>query len=142
MKRIFLAAALALTTGVTFAQSSPGEQFMQTWDIDGDGAATVEELRKMRGNVFNAFDTNQNGYLSADEYVAFDKARAGDVANYEEDEQREQMQSVANAMSLENSDTDGDGRVGREEFLAGTEDWFADLDKNDDGEITLKDFAM
>lgn len=141
MKRFFFIAALALTANTTLAQSSPGQQFMQTWDLDGNGAATIEELRKMRENVFDAFDTNQNGYLSADEYVAFDKARAGDVSNYEA-EQREKMQSVADGMSLKNSDTDGDGRVGRDEFLAGTDDWFNDLDKDGDDEVTLEDFAM
>ncbi|WP_075880087.1 EF-hand domain-containing protein [Vreelandella massiliensis] len=141
MKRLFFSFVLALTTNTTFAQSSPGHQFMQTWDLDGNGMVTVEELRKMRGNVFKAFDTNQNDYLSADEYVAFDKARAGDVANYEA-EQREQMQSIADGMSLENSDIDGDGRVERDEFLTGTVSWFNDLDKDDDDEVTLEDFAI
>jgi Ca2+-binding EF-hand superfamily protein len=140
MKHLVFCGALALISTAAFGQSSPGHQFMQTWDLDQNGAATVTELRKMRGNVFNAFDKNQNGYLSAEEYVAFDAARANDVSNYD-DEQREQMKSVANGMSLKNSDTDGDGRVGRDEFLAGTDDWFNDLDKNNDGKVTLEDFG-
>jgi len=141
MKRYLIPAVLVLTATATaaLAQTTPGDQFMQSWDLDGNGAATLEELREMRGNVFAAFDADQNDILDAEEYVYFDEARANDVANYEA-EQRDQMQAVADGMSLTASDTDGDGVVGREEFLAGTDGWFADLDKNGDGGITLVDF--
>jgi hypothetical protein len=141
MKRHLIPAVFVLTATAALAQTTPGDQFMQSWDLDGNGAATLEELREMRGNVFMAFDTDQNDILDAEEYVTFDEARANDVANYEA-EQRAQMQAVADGMSLAVSDTDGDGVVGREEFLAGTEGWFADLDKDGDGVIMLDDFAM
>ena len=141
MKRYLIPAVLVLSATATaaLAQTTPGDQFMQSWDLDGNGAATLEELREMRGNVFAAFDADQNDILDAEEYVYFDQARANDVAGYEA-EQRDQMQAVADGMSLTASDTDGDGVVGREEFLAGTDGWFADLDKNGDGGITLVDF--
>ena len=135
-----LTAALLLAT-TAMAQTTPGDQFMQSWDLDGNGTATREELREMRGNVFFTFDANEDGFLDAEEYVLFDEARANDVANYEAD-QRDQMQAVADGMSLANSDTNGDGRVGQDEFLSGADGWFAQLDKNGDGGITLEDFAQ
>lgn len=141
MKRYLIPAVLVLTASAALAQTTPGDQFMQSWDLDGNGAATLEELREMRGNVFVAFDHDQNDILDAEEYVYFDEARANDVAGYEA-EQRDQMQAVADGMSLTASDTDSDGVVGREEFLAGTDGWFADLDNDRDGVITLDDFAM
>lgn len=141
MKLHLIPAVLILTATTALAQTTPGDQFMQSWDLDHNGAATLEELREMRGNVFMAFDADQNDILDADEYVYFDETRANDVANYEA-EQRDQMQAVADGMSLTTSDTDGDGVVGREEFLAGTDGWFADLDKDSSGVITLDDFAM
>ena len=141
MKLHLIPAVLALTATAALAQTTPGDQFMQSWDLDGNGAATLEELREMRGNVFMAFDADQNDILDAEEYVLFDEARANDVAGYEA-EQRDQMQAVADGMSLAASDKNDDGVVGREEFLVGTDGWFADLDKNDDGVITLDDFAM
>jgi len=140
MKRYLIPATLVLTATAALAQTTPGDQFLQSWDLDGNGAATLEELREMRGNVFMAFDADQNDILDAEEYVYFDEARANDVAGYEA-EQRDQMQAVADGMSLTASDRDGDGVVGREEFLAGTDGWFASLDKNEDGGITLEDFA-
>jgi len=141
MKTIVLTAGMMLLATSAIAQSTPGDQFMQSWDLNGDGKVTLEELRTMRGKVFNAFDADQNGYLSAEEYVAFDKARASDVAKYDDPDQRAQMQSVADGMSLSNSDTDGDGRVGRKEFLAGADRWLSNLDTDDSGSVTLQDFA-
>jgi len=140
MKNITFTAIVMLMATPVLAQSTPGDQFMDSWDLNDDGKVMLEELVTMRGNVFDAFDTDQNGYLNAEEYIAFDNARAGDVANYDDPDQRAQMQSVADGMSLSNSDTDGDGRVGREEFLAGADDWFVNLDTDNDGRITLQDF--
>src|SRR6056297_2839304 len=116
MKLHVITVAFLFTTAAALAQTTPGGQFMQSWDLDGNGTATLEELREMRGNVFLSFDTNEDGYLDAEEYVFFDQARANDVSNYEA-EQRAQMQQVADGMRLPESDLDRDGRVSRAEFL-------------------------
>ncbi|HKK97172.1 MAG TPA: EF-hand domain-containing protein [Marivita sp.] len=137
---ILISATLVLSATATLAQTTPGDQFMQSWDLNSDGIATLEELREMRDNVFYTFDANEDGYLDAEEYVMFDEARQNDVNNYEAD-QREQMLAVADGMSLSNSDTNGDGRVEQSEFLTGTDRWFADLDNDRSGGITLVDFA-
>jgi Ca2+-binding EF-hand superfamily protein len=50
------------------------------------------------------------------------------------------MQRVADGMSLETSDLNGDGLVSKEEFLTGTDIWFEALDKDGDGGITMADF--
>ncbi|WP_417261817.1 EF-hand domain-containing protein [Celeribacter sp.] len=136
-----LVAAFALLGATAaIAQTTPGGQFMESWDLDGDGTATLAELHEMRGNVFLSFDANEDGFLDAEEYVMFDEARQNDVNNYEAD-QRAQMQAVADGMSLPNSDADGDGRVSEHEFLAGADGWFTDLDKDGSGGITLVDFT-
>ncbi|PFG65069.1 EF hand domain-containing protein [Thioclava sp. ES.031] len=141
MKLPLLTATFLLAASAALAQTTPGDQFMQAWDLDGNGTATLTELQEMRGNVFSSFDANDDGALDAEEYVLFDEARAADVANYQ-NAQRAQMQKVADGMTLENSDLDGDGRVSRDEFQEGTKAWFVKLDKNGDDGITLSDFGM
>jgi hypothetical protein len=36
---------------------------------DGNGTATLAELREMRDNVFYTFDSDENGSLDAEEYI-------------------------------------------------------------------------
>ncbi len=134
-----IAVAMALLASAALAQTTPGGQFLQNWDLDGDGTATLAEIREMRGNVFLAFDANQDGVLDAEEYRLFDEARANDVANYESD-QRAQMQAIADGLGLVANDANGDGIVSREEFLAGADDWFGELDADGSGGVTLEDF--
>lgn len=138
----FFTAAM-LTAGPVLASEEsallpPDERFLGVWDLNGDGTATLEELRTMRGRVFNSFDTDDDGVLTETEYVAFDEARAGDVAGYE-GEAREIMETITDGMSRSASDANGDGRVQREEFLEGAEAWLETLDRNDDGVITAED---
>lgn len=139
MTRFSALAAAALVASSVIAQTTPGDQFMQNWDLNGDGMTTLEELHEMRGNVFFTFDANDDGYLDTEEYVMFDEARQNDVNNYESD-QREQMQAVADGMSLLNNDIDKDGRVSEHEFRVGADGWFTDLDTDHSGTITLVDF--
>ncbi|MCI2400577.1 hypothetical protein [Aliiroseovarius subalbicans] len=49
--------------------------------------------------------------------------------------------SAAMAMTRQNADTNGDGTVTREEFVAGTDAWFVKQDRNGDGTITAEDFG-
>ena len=131
--------ATAAVASESEAQMPPGERFLGVWDLNGNGTATLDELRTMRARVFDSFDANGDGVLDESEYVAFDQAREGDVAGYE-GEDRELMQRITDGMSRSVSDADGDGVVQREEFLAGAEGWLADLDTDGDGVITAGDF--
>jgi Ca2+-binding EF-hand superfamily protein len=140
MKTTLLTAEVLLSATSVLAQNTPGDQFLQNWDLDGNGTATIEELHEMRSNVFTSFDANEDGSIDAEEYVLFDEARAADVGNYQAG-QRDQMQRVADGMSLPASDLDKDGRVSLDEFLTGADRWFAELDRNGDGGITLDDFG-
>ncbi|AHM05462.1 EF hand domain protein [Roseibacterium elongatum DSM 19469] len=134
---------LAMGAGVAFANSHamPGAQFLSVWDLDADGTATLAELQEMRGIVFAMFDSDADGTLNTEEYRAFDETRAADLANFEgPDPARERMQMVADGLGRAANDADGNGRVTRDEFIAGTHAWLEQIDRDGNGVVTSADF--
>lgn len=83
---IKLASIVALTSlllaGSAMAQGNgnPGAHFIENWDQDGDGVVTLAEVTQKRGEVFYMFDQDEDGMLSAEEYVMFDETREADMA--------------------------------------------------------------
>lgn len=141
MPRRPLALILSLAlAGPALAQQMPGARFLEVWDLDGNGTATLDELETQRGTVFSMFDTDENGVLDAEEYGYFDKARENDVAG-QKGPGAKQMRQLVGAMSLEANDADGDGQVSRDEFIDGTAAWRALMDRDGDGAITAADFG-
>ncbi len=161
MKHSPLAALLAiLAAGPVFAQvQTPGAHFILNWDADGDGAVSVEEATTRRGDIFTAFDADEDGLLSDEEYALFDEARANDRAAMQEGMGMGNGQGQGQGMGQGNgmgpgmgmgaeegmmrafNDVDGDGRVSRDEFMARVPDWYAMMDRNGDGTITTDDFG-
>lgn len=139
-----LSAAFVLTASFAFAQQgNPGAHFIENWDGNEDGVVTLAEVSERRSDVFASFDQDDDGFLSADDYVLFDEARANDQANNHGGGQgkgREQGGRNSEGMTLEFNDINGDGQVSLEEFMARSVDWFGGMDRNGDGEITGKDF--
>lgn len=193
--------ALILTTAIIIALSLPavaqngvpGEHFITNWDLDESGGVTLEEARERRGDIFYAFDADEDGTLNDEEYAMFDEAREADMQNNgmaqggqgqagqgqagqgqagqgqgrgmgkQQGQGRGMGQGqgqgqgrgmgmgqgpsaapgdhgAATAMMRKNADTNGDGTVTRDEFVAGTDAWFARQDRNGDGTITTDDF--
>lgn len=73
---------MAVLAGMTAAMMSTAayaetfrEHFMTNWDLDSDGAVTLEEVRERRDSVFAAFDTNEDGFIDAEERKAMDEMR-------------------------------------------------------------------
>lgn len=143
MKTVTLTAlALALTAQMASAQTHPAAaRFLDNWDLDGNGEVTVAEATEMRNNVFYTFDADENGELDAEEHAMFDEARANDVAEMPEGKPREIISMIADGMSKEANDANGDGTVTGEEFEAGAAAWLAKIDKTGDGVVTAADFA-
>ena len=142
MKTITLAAALAVFATTSLAENQmPGAHFIENWDLDGDGVVSLEDIEARRDDVFYTFDSDENGALDAEEYVYFDEARANDMENNGGHGQGKGMRRASEGMTLAFNDTDGNGEVSREEFLAHSEDWLAMLDRNGDGGVTTADFG-
>lgn len=143
-KKILTLATLAslLLAGSAMAQgNAPGAGFIENWDMDGNGAVTLEEIIEKRGEVFYMFDQEDDGVLSAENYKLFDEARAADQAQAAGNANGGGEQRGAKGMTLEFNDDNGDGEVSRDEFVENSDEWFAIMDRNGDGEVTSADFG-
>ncbi len=136
------AALLALALPAFAADGQPGAHFIENWDIDGDGAVTPQEIEARRGDVFLAFDADENGALDAEEYSYFDTARANGMKQANEGQGGGgPLKRAAEGMTLAFNDTNGDGAVSRTEFLARSGAWMDLLDRDGDGQVTRADFG-
>ena len=118
-----LMTALAVAAGPAFAQSQdPMQQLLANFDridANGDGVIAREEYRAVQEARWPQIDRNGDGYLTEDDFPRIAAQRA-----------RTQLAQVAYL------DTDGDGRIGRTEFLDGPAPLFQRADLNGDGVLT------
>lgn len=112
-------AALAQTEG-------RGQRAMAMADANGDGSISLEEFQVVRLRQFDQADANSDLHLSPEEITAMQQGRQG-------------ARSVTAAPDPMRLDTDGDGRVGREEFVAAGPSAYQRLDRNGDGRIDRSD---
>lgn len=140
----YIALALVLAAAPALAQQGqPGAHFIEMWDLDGDAKVTAEEAAERRNDVFTAFDSNEDGFLDAEEYVMFDAAREADMAENggHGGQGRGAMMRAADGMLLVHNDTDNDGKVSRDEFVGNATAWIVGMDRNEDGAVTADDFG-
>ena len=152
-------AALILAAGAAQAQTQPprgaefvpGENFLTMWDQDGDGRVTPDEAHARRADIFDMFDSDGDGRLSDDELRGIDEHKALQrEADMGPGRNRPQGMSGGKGAGdftrsafagMARFDADGDGRVDRAEFVAGTDSWFRQRDRDGDGVLTSGDFG-
>ena len=139
-KLTVLLTCAALMPIAAFAQDTPGTHFVENWDLDGNGSVSAEEITERRGDIFTMFDQDEDGMLSAEEYVLFDETRAADMENNSVGHGKggDRMQE---GLTLGFNDTDADGQVSKEEFVSNSAAWFTQIDRNGDAMITSADFG-
>ena len=142
MPRIALTAALLLAAAsAVSADEMLDNQFFSRWDLNGDGAVTVDEARQHRITVFDMFDQDGDNYLDAEEYAIFDDVR---------DANREAFGAEFGTITKDGSfgislrfiDRDGNGVVSIGEFMSRAGEWIQLMDRNTDGIITADDFRI
>ena len=107
-------------SGGQFGDRGPGMMF-EAFDLNADGQVTREEVDQFRADRFAEIDTNGDGTVSEDEFVAHAQARAAERA-------------VERFNAL---DADGDGILNADVLASMPRgDMFSRLDQNDDGVIT------
>ncbi|MEL7150425.1 MAG: EF-hand domain-containing protein [Pseudomonadota bacterium] len=99
MKILLASTMIMLGAGVALAQEQRGEGMtFETLDVDGSGEITLEDLTALRDNRFAELDSNGDGSISQDEFVAHQVARSEERA----------------ARMFERLDADGDGTLSRD----------------------------
>lgn len=67
--------ALVVAMPVAAQAVTPGENFLTNWDYNGDGQVSLSEVLERRGDLFDSFDANSDGVLSAEELAAHNDMR-------------------------------------------------------------------
>ena len=140
MNKSLLATLLTLPLTAFAGEELPGSHFIENWDLDTNGRVTLEELIEKRGDVFYAFDSDENGELSAEEYVYFDEARKTDMDS-QADAKGAKKGKMQIGMTFAFNEVNGDGAVSRKEFLSRTMNWLSVIDRNGSGDVTSEDFG-
>ncbi|MEM9128697.1 MAG: hypothetical protein AAGA97_03120 [Pseudomonadota bacterium] len=111
--------------------------FFETYDKNEDGRIPEAEFRSVRDEGFARRDANGDGTVSPDEYVGeYEKRLDQQLA---EQRDRALKQGYVRFKAL---DSDGDGKMTREEFAASGKRMFSRLDDDDNGVVDDKDTAQ
>lgn len=125
-KPILIATALLLASPIAFAQGLMRQgQAMERMDANKDGSVTKEEFTAARAAMFAKLDRNADGYL--------DKKDTGKRARRRGGDRMEQAR--------EHLDTDGDGRISKDEFVSADSPMFAAIDKDSNGVLDPQELA-
>lgn len=99
MKILLASTMILLGAGVATAQDQRGEGMsFETLDVDGSGEITIEDLTALRDSRFADLDSNGDGAISQDEFVAAQVARSEERAT----------------RMFDRLDADGDGTLSRD----------------------------
>jgi len=141
--------AIAAFGGVALAQQGQGQgrgaeaaHFFEQWDMNEDGTVTVEDITARRADMFNMFDLNGDAKIDVEEQDNMAQTIAGQEENNREGHGvNGPGPRIHAAMVPAYNDSNGDGDITAEEFNANSPRLFAELDRNDDGEVDRRDFG-
>lgn len=118
-----------------YASGLRTKQLMHKIDTNGDGMVSKDEWMSFQERMFDALDKDHSGFLDEAEFTASFKENeslAFATAAY--------ARGLMTKSMFVKIDTDGDGKISREEFLAYHRKIFDMLDKKKKGMVGLVDF--
>lgn len=127
MSRTFVSAALLILLTTPALAQMRAEGIFERADVNNDGSVTREEFAAARAASFAKLDRNSDGYIDSDDVP---KRLAA----------RRQKQGGGDFM-VGQFDTDGDGKVSKEEFINGPTLAFDRADTNKDNVLDAKELA-
>jgi Ca2+-binding EF-hand superfamily protein len=130
---VVVSAGLGLTALGAVALADKGPGVFERSDKDGDGFVTKEEFAAGRELMFSQIDANGDGALDQAE---LDKAHeAFRQRASESGHQLPPPEGDHHGRFMKRLDTNEDGKITAEEFVAAGERMFAKLDDNGDGKL-------
>ncbi len=135
----FLAASLPALAASPVAPQ--GGKVLAALDTNKDGFIDRSEFRVGQEALFKRLDTNHDGVVSGDEFnAALQRVGARRAATQAADPAQAQAQAAKRAQRMSRLfarvDTNKDGAISHDEYLAAGDALFARCDKNGDGRLT------
>jgi Ca2+-binding EF-hand superfamily protein len=126
------------------AQPAPrrdwADRYLARLDPDRKGFVTLQDAERFASAQFDRFDTNHDGVVDHDEFVAAVK-RALDRASPTRKAQVQRSLDRRETL-FKTLDQHGDGKLTKDEYLAGTREHFTEIDAKKSGMITADDLRQ
>jgi Ca2+-binding EF-hand superfamily protein len=113
------------------------DRYLARIDTERKGFVTLEDAQRYAAAQFDRLDTNHDGLVDHDEFLASAK-RSLDRASPARKAQVQRSLDRREAL-FKTLDQHGDGKLTKDEYLAGTREHFAEIDVKKSGMITTED---
>jgi Ca2+-binding EF-hand superfamily protein len=113
------------------------DRYLARLDTERKGFVTLEDAERYAAAQFDRLDTNHDGLVDHDEFLASAK-RSLDHASLARKAQVQRSLDRRETL-FKTLDQHGDGKLTKDEYLAGTREHFAEIDVKKSGTITTDD---
>lgn len=113
------------------------DRYLARLDTDRKGFVTLQDAERFAAAQFDRFDANRDGIVDHDEFLASAKRsldRASPARKAQVQRSLDRRETLFKTL-----DQHGDGKLTKDEYLAGTRQHFAEIDVKKSGTITTDD---
>jgi len=116
------------------------DRYLARLDPDRKGFVTLEDAERFASAQFDRLDSNRDGVVDHDEFVASAKRsleRASEARKAQVQRSLDRRETLFKTL-----DQHGDGKLTKDEYLAGTRQHFTEIDTKKSGMLTADDLRQ